>query len=98
MSEARWHLIAYDVSDDKRRRRAERLLLGNGDRVQYSIFKVQSTPRNLMRLRWELAKVLDSSDRLMVIPLSDAIARSIPTVEGRMEPEAPADRAYRIVG
>ncbi|MBA3847526.1 MAG: CRISPR-associated endonuclease Cas2 [Planctomycetes bacterium] len=91
-------MVAYDVSDDRRRRRAERLIMAIGDRVQFSLFKVSCTPRNLMRLRWELSRVLVASDRLLVIPLTDSIAHGIPTIAGDREPEAVNDRGFRIIG
>lgn len=78
MSDRHWHLITYDVRDPKRLRKVARLLEGYGTRVQYSVFRCRVDRLSLEKLRWELAKVLDSADDLLVIPLCDCCAGKIP--------------------
>ena len=78
MSNRHWHLISYDVRDAKRLRRVAKLLEGYGSRVQYSVFRCRLDQVALEKLRWELAKVLDKVDDLLVIPLCDCCAGRIP--------------------
>ena len=78
MSERHWYLISYDVRDDKRRSAAARLILGHGERVQYSLFKAQMSRRAIAELRWELEKVLGQDDDLLIVHLC-------PSCAGRVE-------------
>ena len=98
MSEAYWHLVSYDVRADDRRRRVARLLEGYGERVQCSVFRIHSTPRNLIRIRWELARVMDDSDNLLIIPIPDAVARRIQGLRDAQDWEEDARAGFRIVG
>lgn len=98
MSEPHWHLLSYDVRDDRRRRRAARLLEGYGERVQYSVFRIHCTPRQLLRIRWELAREMDKVDSLLVIPVPDAVARKILTLTGQDDWAEDATKRYAIVG
>lgn len=79
MADRHWHLISYDVRDPKRLRRVARLLEGFGTRVQYSVFRCRLDQLTLEKLHWELAKLLDSVDDLLVIPLCDKCAGKIPS-------------------
>ncbi len=49
--DARRTIVAYDVPDDRRRTRLARILLGYGDRIQYSVFLIDAAPVKLARLR-----------------------------------------------
>lgn len=64
-----WHLVAYDIRDPKRLRRAAKVLQGYGTRVQYSIFSCRLSDRGRERLRWELARILDQEDALLIFAL-----------------------------
>lgn len=66
-----WHLLAYDVRDEKRLRRTAKKLEGYGERLQDSVFRCKLSARQLERLRWELARILDVEDSLLVVPLCD---------------------------
>jgi len=78
MSTRHWHLITYDVRDPKRLRHVARLLEGYGTRIQYSVFRCRLDEIALQKLRWELAKVMEQVDDLLVIPLCDCCAGKIP--------------------
>jgi CRISPR-associated protein Cas2 len=100
-SDDRWHLLSYDIRDDRRRRRAHRHLLGWGERVQFSVFRIHASPRQLLRLRWELTRIFTDEDSLLVIPISDAMARQIQTLHQTtdwMEDIAPSWRAVGATG
>lgn len=54
------YLVAYDIPDDRRRKRISDCLAGFGDRLQYSVFVVDASPAKFIRLR-------DSVRRLLVL-------------------------------
>jgi CRISPR-associated protein Cas2 len=64
-----WSLVCYDVRNDKRLRRVAKVLEGYGKRVQFSVFRCHLGGRELQRLRWELAKIMQEEDSLLVIRL-----------------------------
>lgn len=83
MAESRhWHLVMYDVSDPKALRRVHKKLCGWGKPVQYSVFRVRATARELERMRCELARILDPDDRLLIARLCDDCASRV-TVRGK---------------
>ena len=58
----RRHLIAYDVTDDRRRTRIASYLSAHGDRVQYSVFVIDCRPAKLIRLRARLAELIKADE------------------------------------
>lgn len=70
------HLVTYDIREPKRWRRAYRVLRGYGQRLQYSVFRVSATELQVARLRWELQRILDPEDALLVIRLCPSCAKS----------------------
>ncbi len=62
-------VIAYDISNDRRREQAGNLLLDYGDRVQYSVYEAELTPSELQVLRTGLGAILGPDDRLAFYPL-----------------------------
>lgn len=79
----RSYVVAYDIADDKRRMRIADLLLGYGDRIQYSVFLVQCRPPKIVRLKQDLAKHADFKvDSVMICDLGpgkppiDALGRA----------------------
>jgi CRISPR-associated protein Cas2 len=72
-----WHLICYDIRDPKRWYRAHKILKGCGERLQYSIFRVQMNRTRIEALRWELSKVLEGDDDLIIIRLCPGCAQRI---------------------
>jgi CRISPR-associated protein Cas2 len=99
MTDAGWWLICYDVRDPKRLRRTAKLLEGNGERVQYSVFRCWLTPTQLQRLRWELTELLQHEDDVLFIPLcARCVAGMETTFSTTKEPEWPdAPPGHRIV-
>ena len=64
-----WYLIAYDVRDPVRLRRVAKHLKGYGTRIQFSVFRCRLSQRQVARLDWELKKIMDTEDDLLVIGL-----------------------------
>lgn len=87
-------LVAYDVSDDRRRGRVAGELRRRGRRVQYSVFELPAGERE--ELRRVLAGLMDASeDRLRIQPLCDSCAGKALEV-GSLPGELVGD--YRVVG
>jgi CRISPR-associated protein Cas2 len=75
--EKTWYLISYDVRDEKRLRRVAKHLEGYGERIQMSIFRCRLKRRSLERLNWELVKMMDKEDDLLIIRLCPACTQRI---------------------
>jgi CRISPR-associated protein Cas2 len=96
-ADKKWRLVCYDVSDPKRYRRLHKVMKGVGHAVQYSVFRCRLDDRELEQLRWKLAKIVDATDRLLVVDLCPSCARRVVArnhVEGWAEPPA----SFAIVG
>ncbi|HOV49703.1 MAG TPA: CRISPR-associated endonuclease Cas2 [Anaerolineae bacterium] len=57
------YLISYDIPDDKRRLKIAQLLEGYGERVQYSVFEVWVTEKELEQLCEQLRRWVKASSR-----------------------------------
>ena len=69
-------IICFDVTDDKRRSRAVKVLETYGHRLQYSVFEVRVSEKSLVHLEAALDAELDySEDRLMMIRLCSDCGR-----------------------
>ncbi|MCI0412371.1 CRISPR-associated endonuclease Cas2 [bacterium] len=73
-----WYLVAYDIRESKRWRRAYKIIRGYGKPLQYSLFRCRLSSVQLEQLRWELEKVLEPEDALMFVGLcSNCVERTI---------------------
>lgn len=74
-------LVAYDITDDRRRDRVAVALQEHGDRLQYSVFVVDGRPASFVRLKAKLTDLIDiESDAIMFCdlgPRDTAIERII---------------------
>lgn len=93
----RWHLVAYDVRDDKRLRKVAKILQGYGLRLQYSVFRCLLSDRDAERMRWDLARVMDKKDGLLIVSLCHTCVQQLrsrsPSSAWTEEPPA-----YEIIG
>jgi CRISPR-associated protein Cas2 len=71
------YLLLYDVTDDKRLRKVHKTLDAWGEPVQYSAFRVRGTASELARLRFELARLMENEDRLLVVRLCASCASRV---------------------
>lgn len=55
-------IIAYDIADNKRRRRVVKVLEKYGTRANFSVFECMLTSSQLTLIRNKLKKVIDPSD------------------------------------
>jgi CRISPR-associated protein Cas2 len=62
-------VIAYDISNDKRRERVARVLLHFGERIQKSVFVAVLDPEQQSELKRELGVLLRQGDRVEWFPV-----------------------------
>ena len=67
-------LIIYDIRNDKRRRKAVKLLESVGIRVQYSAFECTLTASSLKQITTKLKKILSAEDSLRIYSFNDNIS------------------------
>jgi len=63
----RRYLIAYDISGDKRRTAVFKLLLSQGDHVQYSVFLCELSAKELAGVRGRLSELIHARDDQVII-------------------------------
>jgi CRISPR-associated protein Cas2 len=90
------YLVCYDIRNQKRWRKAYKLIQGYGERIQYSIFRCPLTQRTREKLRWELEQVLVKEDNLLFIRLSHQCVAGIPAYN-RPNTWLCLDEPYKIV-
>ncbi len=91
------YLVTYDVVDDRRRGRIHDVLRDFGDRLQYSVFRCDLGPRELVRLRELLHEAVHhTEDQVLFVDLGPAESRLPDRVEVLGRAVAPIRRA-RIV-
>lgn len=64
-----WYLLCYDIRSPGRLRRISKAILGRGERVQYSVFRCRLTKSQLEKLLWEVGRIMEDEDSLMVVGL-----------------------------
>lgn len=92
-----WYLVLYDVSEPKRLRMVHKKLKGWGRAVQYSVFQVRATKRELEKMRCELSALLKDSDRLLLVRLCATCAQRVQS-EGSQAPPFEGVPDCHIVG
>lgn len=55
-------VICYDIANDRRRRRVDKVLSGYGYRVQESVFEAELDERRFLEARRKLAKEIDETE------------------------------------
>lgn len=64
-----WYLLTYDIRDDKRYRKAVKVIKGYAERLQYSVFRCKLSLQQVEKIRLELERVLDQEDSILIISL-----------------------------
>lgn len=90
-NERTFYVLAYDLSDDRRRAKIARLMESMGERVQGSVFEAWLTPAELNRLIAKAKKVMNEREDSLRIYALCAACRGKIRVEGQGKPLAPPD-------
>lgn len=78
------YVIAYDISDDRRRARVHKILSGFGKWTQFSLFECFLSKKELVTLRAKLAKHLrENQDSVRFYPLCANCLARVETVGGK---------------
>jgi CRISPR-associated protein Cas2 len=78
----RQYMIAYDISDDKRRTRVFKMLMGQGDHVQYSVFLCALTAQELVAARYTLGEIIhEREDQVIIVDLGRSDDENEPLIE-----------------
>ncbi len=96
MEQKYWYVVAYDISDPKRWRKTFKLLHGYGRHLQLSIFRCRLTVRDQERLRWELEKILDPEDKLLIMTMCDQCGKRTES-QNRPESWVVEDKKFGII-
>ena len=69
----RHYLITYDISSDKRRTKLFKMLEGEGDHAQYSVFFCELNAMALAGLRARISQTIhDREDQVLILDLGPA--------------------------
>lgn len=75
------YVVAYDISDDRRRTRVHKALCGFGRWTQYSLFECYLSDKELVALHGKLDKLLDpKQDSVRFYHLCGACVARVETV------------------
>lgn len=81
------YVVMYDISDPKRLRRVFRICLGYGDHLQYSVFRCQLSPTELVELRGRLHDVIHhKQDQVMFVDVGPSDGRGAESIEAIGKP------------
>ena len=61
-------LISYDISSNKSRRTAAKILKNVGERIQRSVYIVEGTEKEIERINQQISELLEENDSLLVLP------------------------------
>jgi len=63
------YLITYDITDNKRRNKLFKLLLGYGINVELSVFELEIDSKDLKKLIFEIKKIINpKEDAVYIFP------------------------------
>jgi len=102
-------LVCYDISNDLRLRRVHKIMVGFGDRLQYSVFECKFSPADLARCKHALGKLIHHrEDQVLFVDLGPvdgrgdrviaAIGRAYSTVDSPCIIVDREDEAGEMVG
>lgn len=76
------YILAYDVASDARRARVAKTLESYGDRLQYSVFIIDTKPAKMIRLKVAVTEQIDrTTDSLLVCDLGPLIGEGNQRIE-----------------
>lgn len=75
-------VVAYDISEDRRRTRLANILEGFGERVQYSLFECDLEEKHFARLLRQLTQFMEPGDQIRIYRLPRADERHLLVLGG----------------
>ena len=73
-----FYLISYDIKNTKRRTWISKLLLGYGERVQYSVFECEITHTELPGIMSKIKNIIDlTEDSIRIYYLTEELKQKI---------------------
>jgi CRISPR-associated protein Cas2 len=88
------YVVAYDISDDRRRNKVHQILCGFGTWTQYSLFECFLSKKELVQLKAKLARhIQETQDSVRFYPLCAACLEKVETIGG----EPPQEEVTLIV-
>jgi CRISPR-associated protein Cas2 len=91
-------IVSYDVSCPKRLRLVYRLMRGWGDHIQYSVFRCELTPRELVELRAGLSFVINhAEDQVLFIDVGPVEGRGGTSIRAIGKVYTPPERCAVVV-
>ena len=92
------YLVCYDICEDKRLRKVFKVMRGYGDHLQYSVFECQLTASDLVRLRSELAEIINQKeDQVLFVNLGPAEGRGDRVITALGKAYSPVDAPCVVV-
>lgn len=70
-------VVAYDISDDKRRTRAAQVLLSYGARVEASVYELWLTAREIEKMWHDLSRTVKDNDLVRCYTICDGCVRRV---------------------
>lgn len=91
-------VVSYDISCPKRLRRVYRLMRGWGDHIQFSVFRCELSPRELVELRSRLSAVINNSeDQVLFVDVGPVEGRGSTSIRSIGKVYVPPERQAIIV-
>lgn len=91
-------VISYDIADSKRLRRVYRLMRGWGDHIQFSVFRCELNPRELVELRSRLALVINYAvDQVLFVDVGPVEGRGSTSIRAIGKTYTPPERRAIVV-
>lgn len=81
-------VVAYDISDDRRRARLHKKLKGFGTAVQYSVFEAILDSANLAKMKKMIMAEVKDEDQVRLYSLCRQCQRRIITINGTVTKQA----------
>lgn len=75
-----FHVVSYDISDDRKRNRAAKILLDYGKRVQFSVFECVLDNEQLGKLVSRLRGLVSGEDSVRVYSLCSGCEKRVEVI------------------
>ncbi len=93
----RHYVVSYDISDDRRRDQVFRILLGQGDHAQFSVFFCELSDRELVELRTRLRACIHvTEDQILIVDLGPSVRPLEAGVESIGRAHVPSVRTFIV--